>query len=141
MQMALKTPVKLHDDAVYLWSQKFNCSSVGDLTPAGTEAKEKPPITGTISSRSHVNLSHALSFFVALYFSSADAHYPLRVHEECTRSKQPDKMPSDTAPATPGSKPAKKQQTGKPIRYPFWFGGSASSMAACVTHPLDLGEF
>jgi len=24
------------------------------------------------------------------------------------------------------------------IRYPFWFGGSASSMAACVTHPLDL---
>jgi dicarboxylate transporter 10 len=26
----------------------------------------------------------------------------------------------------------------KPIRYPFWFGGSASSMAACVTHPLDL---
>ncbi len=27
----------------------------------------------------------------------------------------------------------------KPILYPFWFGGSASSMAACVTHPLDLG--
>ncbi|KAL2257182.1 hypothetical protein VTK26DRAFT_552 [Humicola hyalothermophila] len=26
----------------------------------------------------------------------------------------------------------------KPIHYPFWFGGSASSMAACVTHPLDL---
>ncbi|KAL9949541.1 hypothetical protein ACHAQF_003164 [Verticillium nonalfalfae] len=26
-------------------------------------------------------------------------------------------------------------------RYPFWFGGSASSMAACVTHPLDLGAF
>lgn len=25
------------------------------------------------------------------------------------------------------------------IHYPFWFGGSASSMAACVTHPLDLG--
>lgn len=25
------------------------------------------------------------------------------------------------------------------IRYPFWFGGSASSMAACMTHPLDLG--
>lgn len=25
------------------------------------------------------------------------------------------------------------------IIYPFWFGGSASSMAACVTHPLDLG--
>ncbi|KAK1777947.1 mitochondrial carrier domain-containing protein [Copromyces sp. CBS 386.78] len=28
-----------------------------------------------------------------------------------------------------------KQQT---IHYPFWFGGSASSMAATVTHPLDL---
>ncbi|CRK24695.1 hypothetical protein BN1708_003836 [Verticillium longisporum] len=25
-------------------------------------------------------------------------------------------------------------------RYPFWFGGSASSMAACVTHPLDLAN-
>ncbi|KAF2250820.1 mitochondrial carrier [Trematosphaeria pertusa] len=24
------------------------------------------------------------------------------------------------------------------IRYPFWFGGSATSMAACVTHPFDL---
>ena len=27
------------------------------------------------------------------------------------------------------------------IRYPFWFGGSASCMAATVTHPLDLGMF
>lgn len=25
-----------------------------------------------------------------------------------------------------------------PIHYPFWFGGSAACMAACVTHPLDL---
>ncbi|KAI9819438.1 MAG: Mitochondrial dicarboxylate transporter [Thelocarpon impressellum] len=24
------------------------------------------------------------------------------------------------------------------IHYPFWFGGSASCFAACVTHPLDL---
>ncbi|EXJ90838.1 hypothetical protein A1O1_03943 [Capronia coronata CBS 617.96] len=24
------------------------------------------------------------------------------------------------------------------VRYPFWFGGSAASMAAIVTHPLDL---
>jgi len=24
------------------------------------------------------------------------------------------------------------------IHYPFWFGGSSSSLAACVTHPLDL---
>ena len=29
----------------------------------------------------------------------------------------------------------------RPVHYPFWFGGSASSMAACVTHPLDLGKF
>ncbi|KAF2862541.1 phenylalanyl-tRNA synthetase [Piedraia hortae CBS 480.64] len=27
---------------------------------------------------------------------------------------------------------------GSGIHYPFWFGGSASSFAACVTHPLDL---
>lgn len=34
-----------------------------------------------------------------------------------------------------------KQNTDKkgPVKYPFWFGGSASSFAACVTHPLDLG--
>jgi len=28
-----------------------------------------------------------------------------------------------------------------PIHYPFWFGGSASCFAACVTHPLDLSMF
>lgn len=28
-----------------------------------------------------------------------------------------------------------------PVRYPFWFGGSASSFAAGVTHPLDLSEY
>src|SRR5271155_1780228 len=27
-----------------------------------------------------------------------------------------------------------------PLHYPFWFGGSAASMAAVVTHPLDLGR-
>ncbi|KAL2160852.1 hypothetical protein VTH06DRAFT_1049 [Thermothelomyces fergusii] len=31
-----------------------------------------------------------------------------------------------------------KSAATRPIHYPFWFGGSASSMAACVTHPLDL---
>ncbi|KAK3946416.1 mitochondrial dicarboxylate transporter [Diplogelasinospora grovesii] len=36
------------------------------------------------------------------------------------------------------SKDEKAKQLKKPIRYPFWFGGSASSLAACVTHPLDL---
>jgi len=29
----------------------------------------------------------------------------------------------------------------KKVRYPFWFGGSASCFAACVTHPLDLGTY
>ncbi|TGZ81363.1 mitochondrial carrier [Ascodesmis nigricans] len=32
-------------------------------------------------------------------------------------------------------KPVQQQQ--RP-HYPFWFGGSASCMAACITHPLDL---
>lgn len=42
---------------------------------------------------------------------------------------------------TEASTPAKVTADAKKamIRYPFWFGGSASSMAACVTHPLDLG--
>lgn len=35
---------------------------------------------------------------------------------------------------------AHKETTGDTkIRYPFWFGGSASALAACATHPLDLG--
>ncbi|PHH82514.1 hypothetical protein CDD83_3244 [Cordyceps sp. RAO-2017] len=37
-----------------------------------------------------------------------------------------------------GSGGRKNKSQGPSIRYPFWFGGSASSMAACVTHPLDL---
>jgi len=31
-----------------------------------------------------------------------------------------------------------ESQNQQHIRYPFWFGGSASCFAACVTHPLDL---
>ena len=32
----------------------------------------------------------------------------------------------------------KSAKTAASIHYPFWFGGSASCFAACVTHPLDL---
>ncbi|PFH55509.1 hypothetical protein XA68_18152 [Ophiocordyceps unilateralis] len=45
--------------------------------------------------------------------------------------------PSDSPPAA-ASRSSKDRSRSEPIRYPFWFGGSASSMAACVTHPLDL---
>ncbi|KAF1989042.1 mitochondrial carrier [Aulographum hederae CBS 113979] len=34
----------------------------------------------------------------------------------------------------------KNVQKGGPVHYPFWFGGSASCFAACVTHPLDLSK-
>ena len=34
-----------------------------------------------------------------------------------------------------------QRNAARPIRYPFWFGGSAASMAAVVTHPLDLGTW
>ena len=37
-----------------------------------------------------------------------------------------------------------KERSRKPteqhVHYPFWFGGSASCFAACVSHPLDLSE-
>jgi len=33
----------------------------------------------------------------------------------------------------------KKAWEREHLRYPFWFGGSASCFAACTTHPLDLG--
>ncbi|TDZ23202.1 Mitochondrial dicarboxylate carrier [Colletotrichum orbiculare MAFF 240422] len=48
---------------------------------------------------------------------------------------------SSLKPAQPEIAQKKQTEKKKPdtsMRYPFWFGGSASSMAACVTHPLDL---
>lgn len=26
-----------------------------------------------------------------------------------------------------------------PVKYPLWFGGSSSALAALISHPLDLG--
>ena len=56
----------------------------------------------------------------------------------------PKEPPVQAAPVSargPGPAAATKEKKAvlKPISYPFWFGGTASSMAACVTHPLDLG--
>lgn len=49
---------------------------------------------------------------------------------------------SEAALAKAAREEQKKQKMAKTSRrYPFWFGGSASSFAACVTHPLDLGKF
>ncbi|PVH83706.1 mitochondrial carrier [Cadophora sp. DSE1049] len=47
-------------------------------------------------------------------------------------------MSSETALKQP--KQVRKRTPAKrdAVRYPFWFGGSASCFAACVTHPLDL---
>ncbi|KAH6999800.1 mitochondrial carrier domain-containing protein [Ilyonectria destructans] len=47
-------------------------------------------------------------------------------------------MSSSHSQASPPPKAREPQGKKTPMRYPFWFGGSASSMAACVTHPLDL---
>lgn len=44
------------------------------------------------------------------------------------------------AAAIPAERKEAKAADNK-IKYPFWFGGSAASMAACVTHPLDLSMF
>jgi hypothetical protein len=35
----------------------------------------------------------------------------------------------------------KKPKAASQVQYPFWFGGSAASMAAVCTHPLDLSMF
>ncbi|KAL9622336.1 MAG: hypothetical protein Q9160_003347 [Pyrenula sp. 1 TL-2023] len=43
------------------------------------------------------------------------------------------------APKDDETKLPKPKAIPPKIRYPFWFGGSAASFAACVTHPLDLG--
>lgn len=49
--------------------------------------------------------------------------------------------PAATLDKSAMAPPARKQTPSPKIHYPFWFGGSASSMAACVTHPLDLGIY
>ncbi|KAI0601905.1 mitochondrial dicarboxylate carrier [Biscogniauxia sp. FL1348] len=49
--------------------------------------------------------------------------------------------PAASAAAIAAAKPKRQKKAAvvpKQVAYPFWFGGSASSMAACVTHPLDL---
>ncbi|KAH9908142.1 mitochondrial dicarboxylate carrier [Xylariomycetidae sp. FL2044] len=53
-------------------------------------------------------------------------------HSESTRP------PVAVSAAKPTTRQKKTPVVPKQIPYPFWFGGSASSMAACVTHPLDL---
>ncbi|KAF4537290.1 Mitochondrial dicarboxylate transporter [Lasiodiplodia hormozganensis] len=46
---------------------------------------------------------------------------------------------ANSAAAAKALETAKSKDIQKaPVRYPFWFGGSASSFAAGVTHPLDL---
>lgn len=50
-------------------------------------------------------------------------------------------IPEASARALAVDKPKRqKKPLPPPVYYPFWFGGSASAMAACVTHPLDLGK-
>ncbi|KAF4948407.1 hypothetical protein FSARC_13752 [Fusarium sarcochroum] len=47
---------------------------------------------------------------------------------------------SETAWANISTEIRRQTDTGNNIiKYPFWFGGSASALAACVTHPLDFG--
>jgi hypothetical protein len=49
---------------------------------------------------------------------------------------------SSTQIRAPPARDVRSEKKGKPnVHYPFWFGGSASCFAACVTHPLDLGKF
>lgn len=58
------------------------------------------------------------------------------------REQQPPSLAAGAGAAVVGVRTAVPQDNRKQpaphIHYPFWFGGSASSMAACVTHPLDL---
>ncbi|KAI3552433.1 hypothetical protein CSPX01_00182 [Colletotrichum filicis] len=63
---------------------------------------------------------------------------PLKLGQvEGAQEKQQSKAQPTATATTPA--PQKQKKTAEPsLRYPFWFGGSASSMAACVTHPLDL---
>jgi hypothetical protein len=41
--------------------------------------------------------------------------------------------------ATKPQEDTRHKKTKNIVKYPLWFGGSASCMAVCLTHPLDLG--
>lgn len=67
--------------------------------------------------------------------------------ESVTTPRTPNEPPVAAAATSVAAAAAKPKNLEKKkaalaherISYPFWFGGSASSFAACVTHPLDLG--
>ncbi|KAK1730615.1 hypothetical protein CaCOL14_000932 [Colletotrichum acutatum] len=65
---------------------------------------------------------------------------PLKLGQlEGAQEKSQTQSQQTSAATTTTPAPQKQKKTAEPsLRYPFWFGGSASSMAACVTHPLDL---
>ncbi|WYZ36612.1 hypothetical protein EsH8_II_000118 [Colletotrichum jinshuiense] len=65
---------------------------------------------------------------------SVPSPLPLKMSQLDNQEKQQQQQQQkQTASAITPKKAAESS-----MRYPFWFGGSASSMAAFVTHPLDL---
>ncbi|KAJ0166153.1 Mitochondrial dicarboxylate transporter [Colletotrichum tanaceti] len=69
--------------------------------------------------------------------ASSSPSSPLRM-EQVEGQEKPQSQLKQTATAATTTPNKKKIEPS--LRYPFWFGGSASSMAACVTHPLDLAR-
>ncbi|CCF32668.1 hypothetical protein CH063_05008 [Colletotrichum higginsianum] len=66
---------------------------------------------------------------------SSSPSSPLQMGQGQEKPQSQLKQTATAATTTPN-----KKKIEPSLRYPFWFGGSASSMAACVTHPLDLGK-
>lgn len=87
---------------------------------------------------SYLSLHYLLAIVSFLLCHPQFLHFPPR-HRNAPRQE---------AFGTSGTMSSGKQSVGgvvkeevksEVIKYPFWFGGSASCFAACVTHPLDLG--
>lgn len=74
--------------------------------------------------------SHSQLLRDILFLSFCTPLWPNPFTASCSRSNDRTAM----ATSTPKSQDVQRQ----PIRYPLWFGGTASSCAAGVTHPLDL---
>ena len=78
------------------------------------------------------------------YFGTSNltlAHYLLVAHRPACFACPSDAQKFATANIMSSVRKSGKEKRASPppMRYPFWFGGSASCFAACVTHPLDLG--
>lgn len=124
-QLGASGPVPRQNEASAVLSRRPCSWTVRSFSPAFCAAR----YTSLLPEETECRGNLWLTFFPLVFFFSFSLLLAAQRRWVIMSSAQ------ESAPKPSG----KKTATSPAIRYPFWFGGSASSMAACVTHPLDLG--